>query len=472
MTEVLWDANTAQIATLGQSKSFWTATGISFDSRKINKGDLFIALPGKRDGHDFVKYAFERGAVAVMVTKVPRDIDMENNLLFVDDVMKALIRMAKISREKSKAIFIGITGTSGKTSTKDMGSMLFKNFGKTHYSEKSYNNILGCSLTLATIPRNTEFVLVEIGTNSLGEISELSQLVKPDYVVITDVSEGHLEGLKSLDNIVEEKASICFGQKQGGLAIIPTGIKKFEELKVKVEGFGSRVISFGEKENSDVRILNTEVKDTCIFSTISDQEENIWSFTLNTVGAHHARNTTALLALSVSLKLSITSAISALGYWTPLPGRGQVMPINFKNSGNDIYIDLIDESYNANPASIKSSLDTLAQIFDATTGRPRRSRIAVLGDMLELGKKEIEEHVKISKFPKLDNIDKIYCVGSRMKELFNVLPVSKKGLWTETAEEMKDVLVKKLKNGDIVMIKGSFSMRMNKIVSKLKNLNK
>ena len=230
MAEVLWNKITAEVATLGQGKSFWEASGISFDSRKINKGDLFIALPGKRDGHDFIKAAFDRGAAAAMVTNIPKGLDEEDRLLVVDDVMKALVRMAKTARNESKATFIGITGTSGKTSTKDMGGLVFKSFGKTHFSEKSYNNILGCSLTLATIPKDTEYVLVEIGTNSLGEIAELSKLVKPDHVIITDVSVGHIEGLKSLDNIVEEKASICLGQRQKGTAIIPTGIERFLSL--------------------------------------------------------------------------------------------------------------------------------------------------------------------------------------------------------------------------------------------------
>ena len=214
MAEILWNKFTAETATLGKCNSFWEATGISFDSRTIKKGDLFIALPGKRDGHDYLQAAFDNGAVAAIVSKKPKDFNENDKLLIVDDVMKALVRMAKISRNESEAIFIGITGTSGKTSTKDMGSLVFKSFGKTHFSMKSYNNILGCSLTLATIPKDARYVLVEIGTSSLGEIEELSQVVKPDHLIITDVSIGHIEGLKSLDNIVDEKASICSGQKK------------------------------------------------------------------------------------------------------------------------------------------------------------------------------------------------------------------------------------------------------------------
>ena len=301
MAEVLWNKLTAEAATLGQCKSFWEASGISFDTRRINEGDLFIALPGERDGHDFVKSAFDRGAAAAMVTKIPKGFDEKDKLLVVDDVMKALVRMAKIARNESKATFIGITGTSGKTSTKDMGSLVFKSFGNTHFSVKSYNNILGCSLTLATVPKDTEYVLVEIGTNSIGEIAELSQIVKPDHVIITDVSIGHIEGLKSLDNIVEEKASICLGQKQKGTAIIPTSIERFSQLKATVERLGSSVISFGEDESSDVKIRNIEVESTFVVAKILDQEKNLLALKLKTAGKHYVKNATALLTLTASL---------------------------------------------------------------------------------------------------------------------------------------------------------------------------
>ena len=471
MTEFLWNKFTAEAATLGKCESFWEAKGISFDTRKIIKGDLFIALPGKRDGHDFVKAAFDKGAVAAMVSKIPKGLKHSDKLLVVDDVMKALVRMAKSARNQSNAIFIGITGTSGKTSTKDMGGLVFNGFGKTHFSEKSYNNILGCSLTLATIPKDTEYVLVEIGTSSLGEIAELSHIVQPDYVIITDVSIGHIEGLKSLDNIVEEKASICSGQTQKGLAIIPSGIEKFSQLKAKVRDFGPNVISFGDDESSDVRISTIEVLENSIGSTIIDQKQNLWNVKLKTAGKHYMKNAAALLTLVSSLNLDLSKAILALQSWSPLAGRGQVLEVKLKASNFNEAIHLIDESYNANPSSVKSSLETLACIFTNKKGKGQYSRrIAVLGDMLELGFSEIQEHVNISKFARLDKIDKVYCVGSRMKKLFDVLPYSKRGFWTETAEEMQHVLVNKLKNGDIIMIKGSFSMGMKTIVNKLKNI--
>ena len=472
MAEILWNKITAEAATLGQCKAFWEASGISFDTRKISKGDLFIALPGKRDGHNFIKTAFDRGAAAAMVTKIPKSLYDEGKLLVVDDVMKALVRMAMMARDESKATFIGITGTSGKTSTKDMGGLVFERFGKTHFSEKSYNNILGCSLTLATIPKDTEYVLVEIGTNSLGEIAELSQIVKPDHVIITDVSVGHIEGLKSLDNIVQEKASICLGQRQKGIAIIPTSIERFSQLKAKVENFGSNVISFGENESSDVKIENAKVENSVVTAKILDHKQNSLDLKLKTAGKHYLKNATALLTLTASLNLSSSKAISALGKWTPSAGRGQVSEIKFRKNNFRIAIHLIDESYNANPGSMRSSLETLTCIFTNKKSKySHKRRIAVLGDMLELGSSEVREHINILKFANLTQIHKIFCVGPRMRRLYDVLPSSKQGFWNETAGEMQHVLVNKVQNGDIVMIKGSFSMRMDTIVSELKRLN-
>jgi UDP-N-acetylmuramoyl-tripeptide--D-alanyl-D-alanine ligase len=208
-----------------------------------------------------------------------------------------------------------------------------------------------------------------------------------------------------------------------------------------------------------------------ITSTIIDQKQNLWNVKLKTAGKHYMKNAAALLALVFSLKLNPSKAILALERWSPLPGRGQVLEIEVKHSNYETAIYLIDESYNANPGSVKSSLETLASIYSNKRSKCKYSRrIAVLGDMLELGSSEVEEHVNISRFARLDKIDKIYCVGSRMKKLFDVLPSSKRGYWTETAEEMQNVLVNKLENGDIIMIKGSFSMGMKAIVTKLKNI--
>ena len=279
-----------------------------------------------------------------------------------------------------------------------------------------------------------------------------------------------MEGLKSLDNIVKEKASICSGQKQKGTAIIPSGIEKFSQLKAKVEAFGPNLISVGEGEVSDVRISNTEVLNNAITSKILDLEQNLWNIRLKTAGKHYMKNAAALLALVFSLKLDPSTAILALESWSPLAGRGQVLEIEVKHSDYKTAIYLIDESYNANPGSVKSSLETLASIYSSQKSKCEYSRrIAVLGDMLELGVSEVQEHVNISRFARLDKIDKIYCVGSRMRKLYDVLPSIKRGFWSETAKEMQHVLVKKLKDGDIVMIKGSFSMSMNTIVKKLKN---
>ena len=207
-----------------------------------------------------------------------------------------------------------------------------------------------------------------------------------------------------------------------------------------------------------------------ITSKILDLKQNLWNISLKTAGKHYMKNAAALLALVFSLKLNPSKAIFALESWSPLAGRGQVLEIEVKYSNYKISIYLIDESYNANPGSVKSSLETLASIYSYRKSKYKYNRrIAVLGDMLELGFFEVEEHVNISRFARLYKIDKIYSVGSRMKKIYDVLPSHMQGFWTETAEEMQHILVNKLKDGDIVMIKGSFSIGMNTIVNKLKN---
>ena len=227
-----------------------------------------------------------------------------------------------------------------------------------------------------------------------------------------------------------------------------------------------------KKETSDVKITNAEVKNNFITAKILDQEQNSLDLELKTAGTHYLKNATALLTLTGALNLSSYKAISALLKWTPSAGRGQVSEIKFKKDNCLITIHLIDESYNANPGSMRSALETLACIFtNKSKNNAHNRRIAILGDMLELGSSEVIEHINISKFAKLSQINKISCVGLRMRKLYEVLPHSKQGFWTETAEEMQHLLVEKFKNGDIIMIKGSFSMRMNTIVSELKRLN-
>ncbi len=475
MRTYLWDEMTLLTVTGGYSTQPWKASGVSFDSRSIKEGDLFIAISAKRDGHDFVKEAFEKGAASAMVSFIPENIDKKNPLLLVKDVKSALIKLAAHARKRSRAKFIGITGTAGKTSTKNIAHQILEVYGKTHSSSKSFNNILGCSITLATVPLEAEYVIVEIGTNNLGEVSELSKLVKPDYVIITEVSIGHLEGLKNIRNILREKASICNGQKDNGFALISSDIGIYSELKKEVTSLGSKPVSFGKTNSPDYQIINSTVNLKGSEASVLCPNGKTISFLLGAFGEHHVRNASSIIALLYLMNLELEQSIPILSSWRPLQGRGERTYVNFNKSGKKISFTLIDESYNANPASINSAFDTLIKMEKCEEGRignikkPHR-RIAVLGDMLELGKDEIQEHIKIKDYDTVKYIDVIHCVGMRMSKLYSLLPEKKKGVWTKTADEMCAKLIKKIKNRDIISVKGSFSMNMKQIIICLREL--
>ena len=477
MKEILWDEKTVTKVTGGNSNFSWEATGVSFDSRSIKEGDLFVAITDERDGHQFVRDAFKKGAAAAMVSYIPKDVDEKSPLLLVDDVMKSLVSLATLARKRSKATIVGITGTAGKTSTKNITNSLLNIYGKTHSSIKSFNNALGCSITLATIPKDAQYVVVEIGTNNLGEISELSGLVRPDYVIITEVSIGHLEGLKSLKNILKEKASICKGQKKNRFALIPSDITLYDSLRKEIIGFGSKPVSFGKKISSDYRILSSQVSSSGTKTNILLSNGEKASFVIDAVGEHHARNATSTIALLALMDLDINKALPILANWQPMEGRGEIICINFYKLGRRKRFYLIDESYNANPASVNSALDTLIN-FSPLEDRKKRNkirscrRIAVLGDMLELGRNELKEHKRIKDLEVFGKVDIVHCVGMRMSSLFNILPEKKRGFWTKTANEMCAKMVKKIDNGDVITVKGSLSMDMKQIILGLKKLQK
>ena len=472
----LWNEKIVLGVTGGYSTHPWKASGISFDSRSIKDGDLFVAIAAKRDGHDFVKDAFEKGAAAAMVSFIPENIDKKKcPLLIVKEVKSALKKLAIYARKRSNAKFIGITGTAGKTSTKNIAHLIFEDYGKTHSSAKSFNNILGCSITLTTAPLDAKYVIVEIGTNNLGEVSELSKLVKPHYVIITEVSVGHLEGLKSLKNILREKASICDGQRYNGFALIPSDTKTYADLQKEVKSLGSRPISFGKRNSPNYKIINSRVNSNGSQASILLPNGKKISFSLSTFGEHHVRNATSIIALLCLMNLKLERSIPILSRWSPSQGRGERLDINFYKSGKRVRFTLLDESYNANPASINSALDTLIKIEQFEEEKienikKKNRRIAVLGDMLELGKDETREHLKIKNLKALENIDVIHCVGVRMAKLFSSLPEEKRGFSTKTADEMCDIIVKIIKNRDIISVKGSFSMNMKHIILGLKSL--
>ena len=444
---ILWTAEAAADATGGELKGAdsckdWHATGVCIDTREIKKGDLFIALTDSRDGHDFVAEAFAKGASAALVSRVPNGCDGKN-LLIVDDVLKGLGDMARYARKRTEAKIIGITGSVGKTSCKEMLRLVLSAQGATHAAERSFNNHWGVPLTLARMPQDTQFAVIEIGMNHAGEIAPLAKMARLDVALITTVGAVHLAAFDSVEEIAQEKAEIFSGLKSGGVAVLNRDIETWDFLCMRAKQTGAHVISFGADKDADSHLEERERKAGILIS----------------FDRHVLMNIHAVLAVVKGLGADLESAFQILREFRPLKGRGFRTTISLPNGE----ATLIDESYNANPLSMHATLDSLAQ-SDA-----QGKKIAIIGDMLELGKDEKTFHADIKDLPCLKKIDTIHTIGTLMKNLHNVLPEDKRGEHfadaTACIARANDII----HAGDLVMIKGSFSMNLGKIINHLTN---
>ena len=451
----LWTASEAAEATGGRAQGDWTATGVSIDTRTLQPGDLFVALKAERDGHDFVAQALGKGAAAALVSHIPQGVSEDAPLLVVDDVLDGLTALGKAGRDRSTARIVGVTGSAGKTSTKEMLRAVLSGFGRTHAAVASYNNHWGVPLTLARMPRDAEFGIIEIGMNAPGEIAPLSRLARPHVAVVTTIAAAHLEAFPDLDAIAVEKGAICEGLVAGGTAVLNADVDQAAILR-KAAG-AATVLSFGEAPGADIRATHlapgeaaTQVSAVLPSGTLD--------FTLGTPGRHMAMNALAALGVAEALGLDIHRAAEALGSWRPPQGRGTRETLRL----GALRIDLIDDAFNANPASLAASLDVLAAI--PTTGR----RVAILGDMLELGPTEAELHARIADLPAIDAVHLVHCAGPRMHALWRALPEARRGLWFETADEMAAQGEALVQDGDIVLVKGSKGSLVSRVVDMLR----
>ena len=445
----LWTMAEAVAATGGRCAVDWSASGVSIDTRTLQKGDMFVALQDLRDGHDFVAQALEKGAAVAMVSHIPDGISPDAPLLIVSDPLEGLEALATAARVRTGAQVIAVTGSVGKTGTKEMLRTALATQGKTHAAEKSYNNHWGVPLTLARMPKNTDYAVIEIGMNHAGEIAPLSRLARPDVAIVTNVAAVHMAAFESVEEIAREKASVIEGLS-GGAAVFNADTETAEVLAEVAQN--TQVLWFGETA-SDFRLRDVIVGafDTDVHITFLGKDR---SFTLGAAGRHLAMNALAVLAAVHAIGADVETATDALADWRPPVGRGERWVIG--------KINLIDDSYNANPLSVAAALDVLAH----STGR----RIAILGDMLELGPDEIALHTGISQNDNLKNIDKIHCIGPLMKLLYDALPVDKRGEWFRTSDQLAAQIEKLLADGDVVMVKGSLGSKMGLIVDAIKNL--
>lgn len=469
MISGLWTAFEAAAATGGMlcarggaedalPEESWTATGLSIDTRTITPGEIFVAVADQRDGHDFVGNAFEAGASAALVSRVPDALPDGVPLLLVRDTLCGLEALAAAARDRCFGKLVGVTGSAGKTSTKEMLRTVLAKAGRVHAAEKSFNNHLGVPLTLAALPANADFGVFEIGMNHAGEITPLTKLVRPHVAIITTVAEAHLENFDSVEGIAHAKAEILSGLRPGGVAVLPRDNPYFDLLANTATDLNvSKILTFGEHEEADFRMLSYEAGEDGSGRVQAHLAGRDMAYRLGVPGRHQAMNSLAVLASAHHLAVDLEGAVEALGVSKPVKGRGAVhdLTIGRKN------LTLIDEAYNANPASMRAAIALLAD-------RPVRGRrIAVLGDMLELGPDSDRMHRELLDPLSAAAVDRVYCAGERMKALFDNLPEAMKGGWAGAAIDLIDQLSEDLADGDAVMAKGSNASRVSALVDEL-----
>lgn len=467
---LLWTSTDAVTATGGQSTQDWAANGVSIDTRTLQPGDLFVALKDVRDGHDFVAQALKNGAAAALVSHIPEGVTADAPLLIVDDVLQALEKLGAFARARTRAKVVGVTGSVGKTSTKEMLRRILAGQGSVHAAEASYNNHWGVPLTLARMPPDTDFAVIEIGMSHPGEIAPLARLADLDIALITIVAAAHLEAFRDLDGIAHEKASIFDGLRPGGTAIFPSDQSITPILQAKAAAVGAKAITFGTNTTADYHLAQVTLCDTATIVQATRMGSPSL-FKVLSPGRHFAANGLAALAVADALGLDPMIAASDLGRWQPPAGRGTREHITL-DIVEETSFDLIDDAFNANPTSLAAALDVLiaATPQDGIGRVGKGRRIAILGDMLELGPTEIALHEAIARHPHLNKIDLIHCVGPRMKALWHILPRAQRGEWVSDAKDLAQRPRSLIDAGDILLVKGSKGIKVSLIVDALRKL--
>ena len=441
-----------------------TITGLSLDSRGLEPGEVFVALRDQRDGHAFVPAAFERGASAALVEAAYVRQAGDGPLIRVGDTLEGLSGIARAARARlsDDAGVVAVTGSVGKTSTKEMLRACLSRLGATHAPEKSFNNHWGVPLTLARMPATTRFAVIEIGMNHAGEITPLTKLARPHVAVITTVEPVHLGHFASVEAIADAKAEIVSGVEPGGVVILNRDNAHFERLTAVARVAGVDVVSFGEHEKASVRMVKcalgtdrTEIEAEC--------GNGLIVYSLAAPGRHMAQNSLAAIAVLEALGQDFESTIhaaAALATFGAPVGRGQRETLECAGGA----ILLVDESYNANPASMRAAFAALALV--PRTDYPRR--IAVLGDMLELGEQASRLHAGLAEAIAAAGIDLVFAAGPDMKALHERIEPSRRGHWAEAAAGLTDALLGAVRAGDAVMVKGSYGSRMGPLVEALR----
>ena len=439
---------------------------ISIDSRSLEPGDLFFAIKGDRtDGHDYVAAAFERGAAAAVVDEAHADaLKGLGNLYIVKDVLKSMEGLARAARARTRAAVIAVTGSVGKTSTKEALRCVLSAAGAAHASEKSFNNHWGVPLTLSRLPEDADFAVFEIGMNHAGEIAALVDMVRPHIAIVTNVAPVHLEHFADVEAIARAKAEIFGGLVEGGVAILNRDIDTFALLEEEARKHGcGHVLTFGETD-SDAQLADYEAKEASANILARVLGEEIL-YTLGALGRHLALNSLAVLLAARSVGLDIRNAAESLAGFAPPQGRGAREKLRIDALFDSSDFLLIDESYNANPASMRAAIDLLGSAPVSGDGR----RIAALGDMLELGSTGPALHAQLAEPLEKNRIDLVFAAGPLSRWLYDALPREQRGGWAPDAMGLESILANALRPGDALMVKGSNGSKMHTLVAALKS---
>lgn len=464
MSEPLWTLDDFLAATGGEKRgdAADAVTGISIDSRTLEPGEAFICIIGDRfDGHDFVAAAFEAGAsLALVASDRLADLPADGRYVVVEDPLEALRQLGIAARARTEAKIIGVTGSVGKTGTKEALRLCLERSGKVHASVASFNNHWGVPLTLARMPRDTEYGVFEIGMNHAGEITPLVKMVRPNAVIITTVEPVHLEFFGSVERIAQAKAEIFVGLEPDGVAILNRDNDQFDLLAFLAGAARvPRIKTFGETETADT-VLEKHIQQaggSSVNARVLGQEI---TYKIGAAGRHHVKNSLAVLTAVVEVGADLAMAGLALADMHAPKGRGEMSRLGL--GGGHAF--LVDDSYNANPASMKAALEVMGE---TPVKRPGR-RIAVIGDMLELGEDSGALHIDLMTPLKDAEIDLVFCAGHYMHELWTVLPKAMRGAYSDVASGLKDMLFADIRPGDVIMIKGSLGTRMGPLVDALK----
>jgi len=464
MTAPLWTPHDLVAATGGRLVGdMGPASGVSIDTRTLVRGDLFFAIKGDvHDGHGFVRQALAKGAaVAVVAEERAAEFEGAGTLLVVPDVLAAMAALGIAARARSRARIVAVTGSVGKTGTKEALRLAFERLGPTHASVASYNNHWGVPLTLARMPAEAAYGVFEVGMNHAGEIAPLTRMVRPHVAIITTVEPVHIEFFPSIAAIADAKGEIFAGIEPGGIAVLNRDNPQFE--RVRAHALASRagsILTFGEHAEADVR-----AERIVLHGDGSAVEARVLGepvmYRLGAPGRHVVMNSLSVLAAIKAVGGDLALGALALAEVSAPAGRGERISLEM---GDGAFV-LVDEAFNANPASMRAALANLA----AAKPGPRGRRVAVLGDMLELGRDGPALHRELAEAVTASGADLVFAAGPLMQNLVEVLPPDRRGGYAATAAELEDTVLGAVRAGDVVMVKGSKGILVSRIVKALKD---